>query len=225
MVIPKILPLQFMSEKVKKKEGEYGDFRDTLSNEKFGDLATPFEIIPIVCQKKWLEFNLVPKKGGGFTREYRGAIPIQDNPMAPNYNDELPLKEEGVERDRVVDCFILIPSEVAAGGELPYVVSFRRTSLKAGQKLLTQMYVKNQAARRVPAATVMLLSGFSKQNDDGEFVVQDVAPKREATMKELEAAFKWFKIITDAKTNVTVDESEFKEPAPMKRDAINETEF
>lgn len=225
MVIPKILPLQHMSDKVKDKQGEYGEFRDTLSNEKFGDLETPFEVIPFMMQKKWLEFTMVPQKNGGFKRDYAGTTPIQDNPLLPGYNDDLPLRDETtkIERDRVMDFFVLIPSEVAAGTALPYVLSFRRTSLKAGQKLATQMYVKNKNVGKSPAAVVMEMSGKDKENDDGSFVVQDINPKRQATETEVAECLKWFKVIKNT-AGVKVDDSEYKkEPvAPM---ATAETEF
>lgn len=209
MIIPKILPLQHMSDKVKDKQGEYGDFRDTLSNEKFGDIDNPFEIIPFLLHKKWIEFSMIPQKNGGFKREFLQVLNIQDDPTKPGYNDDLPLREENgtIERDRIMDFFVLIPKEVEEDRALPYVVSFRRTSLKGGQKLATQMYVRNAASNKVPPATVMLLCGLDKENDDGNFVVQDVVPKRLSTPKEIAECFKWYKIIQGG--GVKVDEREF----------------
>lgn len=226
MVIPKILPLQHMSDKVKDKQGEYGEFRDTLSNELFGDLETPFEVLPFLMQKKWLEFSMIPQKNGGFKREYSGTTPIQDNPLIEGYNDDLPLRDEAtkIERDRVLDFFVLIPGEIVTGTALPYVLSFRRTSLKAGQKLATQMYVKNKNAGKSPAAVVMEMSGKDKENDDGSFVVQDINPKRQATDLEVNEALKWFKVIKQS-ANVKVDESDFKKETPTRTNPAQETEF
>lgn len=226
MVIPKILPLQHMSDKVKEKQGEYGEFRDTLSNDKFGDLDTPFEVIPFLLQKKWIEHQLIPQKTGGFKKDYAGTVLIQDNPMAEGYNDDLPLRDEAnlIERDRCMDFFCLIPSEVEAGTALPYVLSFRRTSLKCGQKLATQMYVKNKMAGKAPAAIVMEMSGKDKSNDDGSFVVQDVVPKRAATEKEVATALHWLKVIK--RDGAKVDESDIvKEKEVSSAGAAEETEF
>ncbi len=216
IVIPKILPLQHMSEKVTQGKGKYGEFRDTLSNNLFGDLAQPVEFVPFHVEKKWLEFEMIPKKGGAPKREYRGTVKIQDNPTQPGYNDELPLREEGLERDRCMDFYVVVPSEVAAGEALPYVISFRRTSLKGGKKLMTQMYVRNRAAGKVPAATVMKLVGTDTSNDDGSYIVQDVELGRAATNEEVIAAKYWYDIIK--KGGARVDESEFKEEAdkPVK---------
>ena len=134
IVIPKILPLQYMSEKVKNNEGVYGEFRDTLNNNLFGDLENPFEVVPIAMEKKWIEFDVVTSKSGQRKREFKQVVPIQDNPTLEGYNDELPLVEETVERDRIMDFYVLIPSELEEGGAMPYVLSFRRTSLKALDK-------------------------------------------------------------------------------------------
>lgn len=226
MVIPKILAQQFMSEKVKNEEAKYGEMRDTLSNNKFGDLETPFEVVPFLLQKKWIEFDLIPQKGGGVKREFKNIVMIQDNPGLPGFNDDLPLRDEEakLERDRVMDFFVLIPEEVKKGEALPYVLSFRRTSLKAGQKMATQMFVRNAAAGKIPPATAMEVSMKSKENDDGEFVVLDVIPKRESTPEEVEAAFKWFKIIKAG--GAKVDEREYEKEATVKVDAdIDTKEF
>jgi len=104
---------------------------------------------------------------------------------------------------------VLIPDEVKEGGCMPYVLSFRRTSLKAGKKLATQMFVKNRAANKNPAAVVLEVSGHSKQNDDGEFIVQDVKAKRPSTDEEMVKAYEWYQLIHSGKTKV--DESDLGE--------------
>ncbi len=222
IIIPKILPLNYMSDKVKKKMGEYGELRDTINNQLFGDLKTPFEFIPFYMEKKWIEFELIPQKAGAPKREFKQIVPIQDNPTLPGYNDELPLAEKDLERDRIMEFYVLIPSEVARGEALPYVLSFRRTSLKAGKKLASQMFVRNRVAKKVPAATAMLLSAANVQNDKGEYVVQDVNLSRAATPEELVAAKYWFDMV--GKGSVKVDESDLKEEAVV-RDVSPEKEM
>lgn len=214
LVIPKILPLQYMSEKVQNEEGKYGEFRDTLSNKLFGDLENPFEVIPIVAEKKFTEYTMVPQKNGGVKREYLGEVKIIEDATSSEYNDDLPLRDEskGIERDRVIDFFVLIPEEIESGYCMPYVLSFRRTSLRAGQKMMTQVYVKNAAAGKVPPATVIQIGGVDKSNDDGSFVVQDVLPTRPSTDAEIAEAFKWFKIIRGGA--VKVDDSDVRKQAP-----------
>lgn len=206
IVIPKILPLNFMSEKVKNKEGEYGEFRDTMSNQKFGDLQTPFEFVPFYMEKLWYEFELVANKAGAKKREFSRVIPIQDNAAKPGYNDDFKYAEEGIERDRVMNFYVLIPGEIEKVISMPYVLSFRRTSLKAGKKLASQMFLANARAGKVPAAVVMKLYGKSTQNSEGEYVVMDALPSREATSVEISECLSWLKLVRAGQTKVHDDD-------------------
>jgi len=197
IVVPKILPLQFMSEKVKNKEGEYGDFRDTLNNDLFGNLETPVEFIPLYVSKKWIEYDVITNKAGAKKREYKQVVPIT------HANDNLPYVDEDakIERDRCVEVYVLIPQHIKEGNSFPYVLSFRRTSLKAGNKIITQI-LRNERMNLAPAAATMLLSGKSVQNDDGEFVVMDVKTGRQSTPEEVRECFQWYKLVASGKTKV-----------------------
>lgn len=209
IIIPKILPMNFMSDKVKNGEAAYGELRDTLSNTKFGDLQTTFEFIPFYMEKKWFEFSIVTNRAGAKKREFSKVVPVQDNPAKPGYNDDLPYAEENLERDRVMDFYVLIPSEIKAGTSMPYVLSFRRTSIKAGKKLATQIFLANARAGKVPAAVAMSLSAKSVQNAEGEYVVMDVTPARESKSEEITECLKWLKLIRAGATKV--DESDAHE--------------
>lgn len=224
IVIPKLLVQQFMSEKVKNNTAKYGEFRDTLANEKFGDLEKPFEVIPFYMEKKWLEFDIVTNKSGARKREFARIIPVQDNATKPGYNDDLPYVDEAakVERDRCMDFYVLIPDQVAKGIAMPYVISLRRTSLKAGKKLATQMFLTNARAGKVPAAVAMFVSAKTKENDDGEYALIDVTPAREATSEEITEALRWLKLIRAGQTKV--DHSDLQDDAPVKSAPVMDDE-
>jgi hypothetical protein len=216
ILIGKILPMNFMSEKVKEEKAKYGEFRDTVFNKKFGDLKTPFEFVPIYMEKKWIEFDVIANKAGARKREYKQIIPIVDNPTAAGYNDDLPYvdPEHNIERDRCMDFYVLIPEEIKTGEAIPYILSFRRTSIKAGQKLAMQMFQRNAKAGLPPAAVTMKLSGKTVQNDEGEFVVMDVESARKTEKAEMQDAFEWYKLITAGKTKV--DTSDYQEEAKAR---------
>ena len=205
LVIPKILPLQFMSEKVRDKLGEYGEFRDTLNNTKFGDLQTPFEIIPFHAEKKWIEYDVIVDKKGGRKREYRAVVPITSENDGLPYNDPDGLTE----RDRCIDVYCLIPDQVKEGNAFPHVLSFRRTSLNAGKKIITQ-FLRNQSMGKPPCAVSMIMSGKSVQNDDGEYVVQDCRVGRAAEAEEIKEAYNWYQLVLKGATKL--DESDIVEP-------------
>jgi hypothetical protein len=221
IVIPKILPLQFMSEKVKNKEGQYGELRDTLNNDLFGDLTTPMEFIPFYVSKKWIEYDVVTNKAGAKKREFKRVVAIDHT------NDNLPYVDEsqGVERDRCVEVYVLLPKHIEEGNSFPYVLSFRRTSLKAGNKIITQI-LRNERMNLAPAAATMLLSGKTVQNDDGEFVVLDVKTGRQTTPEEVRDCFNWYKLVASGTTKV--DESDFKEEGKtreVKQDDVDASEY
>lgn len=226
IIIPKILPMNFMSEKVKDGEAAYGEMRDTLANKKFSDLNTTFEFVPFYMEKKWYEFDIITNKAGAKKREFARVVSIQDNPTKPGYNDDLKYAEATVERDRVVDVYVLIPSEIEQGLDMPYVLSFRRTSLRAGKKLLQQMFVANYAAGKVPAAVTMKLSTKSVSNDDGEFVVMDVNASRESSAKEISECLKWLKLIRAGQTKL--DDSDVvsnNDQAPEVPKPVNKAQY
>ena len=216
IVVPKILPLQFMSEKVKEKKGEYGEFRDTLNNEKFAGLGEDFEVIPFHVVKKWIEYDVVTNKSGAKKREYRGIVPITFA------NDGLPYADPdgAVERDRCVDVYVLIPKQIADGNSFPYVLSFRRTSLKAGNKLITQI-LRNERMNKPPCAVTMMVSGTSVQNDAGEYVKQDCSVGRPASAEEIQDAFSWYKIVDSGETKL--DESDVVE-STVKEKTVGDSE-
>lgn len=218
IVIPKILPLQFMSEKVKDKLGDYGDFRDTLNNEKFGDVETPFEVIPFFVHKKWIEYDVVTNKSGAKKREYRGVVSIDHS------NDGLPYVDADgmVERDRCVDVYVVVPKQVEEGNSFPYVLSFRRTSLKAGNKIITQI-LRNERMNKPPCAVTMMISGKSVQNDNGEFIVQDVQVGKPATQEQIADAFSWYKIVSKGETKL--DESDIVGDDEVKKAAATSEKF
>lgn len=218
IVIPKILPLQFMSEKVKNKQGEYGEFRDTLNNDKFGDISTPVEVIPFHVQKKWMEFDVITNKAGAKKREYKRTIAIDAT------NDNLPYVDADglIERDRCVDVYVLIPKHIEEGNSFPYVLSFRRTSLKAGNKVITQI-LRNERMGKPPAAVTMLLSAKTVQNDAGEFVVQDVQTGRVTTLEEMQDCLSWYKLVASGVTRV--DESGEEEVAATKTVSRDDDKF
>jgi hypothetical protein len=214
-VIPKIYAAQHMSDVVKNKEASYGEFVDTLNGTIHGDLTKPFEIVPFFVQKKWYEFDIITNKAGARKREFKQILNIDHE------NDNLPYSSPDgtIERDRVVDVYCLMPSEIAAGNDFPYVISFRRTSIKAGNKIITQI-LRNEAINKPPCAMVIEISGRDTSNDDGNFVVLDAKATRTATMDEMKATLKWYKMVMAGKTKV--DQSDVVEDAPKQEKVVSQ---
>jgi hypothetical protein len=230
MTIPRILMMQHTTEKVKDGEAKAGEFRDTSDDKILGTVDKPLEFIPIFTTGKWVVYDASnPKK-----KNYIKTVNIVKNPTSPDYNDEWKyeaedLNREGrkvpVTRDRVLEVYLLLPSEINSGG-IPYVLGFRRTSYRAAKNLETQMYVKNAAANKPPAARVMVLAGHKDTDESGNsYFVMDVKGGRETTPEELATAYKWYQMISGGKVKVSEDVETLDDVAVVAKDVPHSNEF
>jgi len=211
IIIPKVLAMQMMSKKVIDDEASFGEFRDSLENELLGSIKQPMEFLPFHMEKVWIEYVLqpAPTPGQQPKKKYLRTLPIITDPSSPDYNDNWRYEgENNIVRDRVMNFFCLLPSQLELGG-MPYIISCRRTSLRAGKKLATQMFVKNMMAKKEPYAVVFDLLAEKTSNDQGTFVVLDVKPKRQATAEEKAAVEGWMKMIAGGA--VKIDNSDVEE--------------
>ena len=222
LIVSKILPMQMMSKKVIEGIGVFGDLRDTVNGEKFGDLSTPLEFVPFHMEKVFIESSVIGNK-----KTYLGQTPITQA------NENLPFESvvEGktISRDYTINFYCILPKQVQpemasqGGGCLPYIVSFRRTSLRAGKKVATQAYAANAAMNKPPAATVMTLHAVKTTNDLGTYVTLDTKAARLSTKEELATAFFWFKAMKAM--NLKVDDSDLKEESNSTTGISETAEF
>lgn len=214
LILAKVLPMQMMSKKVIDQQASFGEYRDSINNQKLGDFTQEMDFIPFHMEKTFVEFEVQ-----GTKKVYKRIVPIISDATNPGYNEEAPYEEtvEGkkISRDRMLSFYVLPASQInpaladTGGGVVPMIIGFRRTSIRGGKKVATQMYVTNAAARKAPAASVMVLTAVKTTNDHGTFVVQDTKFKREATPEELKAAFYWFQQVRKGGTKV--DHSDLQE--------------
>jgi hypothetical protein len=208
LLIPKLWLMQGMSEAVNEGKAQVGDWVDSLNFQKFGSLKEPVEVIPFHVVKMW--DILTEQEDGQF--KWTKSEPIIESPLAVGYNDNLPwndvLDGKPIKRVRRLNFFVLIPKEVEAGVSIPYVVSFKSTTLKEGQKMLNQMYVRNQRAKLPPAGYKFKLAVGKAENEKGKWFVPQVELGARATQEEVSDAFSWYKMITGGSKKVVVDESD-----------------
>lgn len=195
--LPVLQLVQAMSESAKQGKAREGDFFDTSSDRVIGNIKDGLEIIPIHMNIMWhiLHYDKKQKK-----YIWTAKTPLETNPSKPNYNDKWKYEEtipvDGVQtevrRERRMEYFVLIPS---GDSTLPYHLTFKVTSIKAGKQLATQMYVENANAQLPPPARAFILGGHSDKNDKGSFSVMDIKPSRNSSSEEIATAFKWYKLI------------------------------
>jgi len=206
IVIPKILPMQSTSDLVQDGKAAMGEFRDSVSGVKLGSISEPVDIIPFHVQKFWDIHT--QNDDGNF--QWSRTEPLIENPAIPGFNDNLPWedKEDGepIKRVRRMNFFVLLPSEVATGAAIPYILSFKSTSFKEGKKLYTQMYLRNRKSNLPPPAYTFKLSGVKEKNDKGSYIVLSLELGRASTQAEVAECLTWFKTIQ--KGGVKVDDSD-----------------
>jgi hypothetical protein len=215
IIIPRVLLLQPMSDAVTNGEGAFGDFRESLSNEKIGDFKEGFEVIPFAMKKVWVEYDVTA--GDDFkNKKFHRVVDI--NPA----NENLPYKDEEkkdgkmlkISRDRCMNFYVLLPKDIEMGGAIPHILTARRSSLQAGKKLATQMFVKNISAGKTPASVICKVTATKETNDAGTFAVMDITPSRPALDNHVAEAFKWLSIVQSGKAKEDVESYAADEAAP-----------
>lgn len=199
LLIPKILVMQGLSELVANEKALMGELRDSLDGKLLAAKDAQIEVIPFHYNKTWVIFE--EAKGGKL--EYKETIPWSASNS--DWTWEAVVDGKKVRRDQSLNFFCLIPSEIAGGYFMPYMLSFRRTSYKNGKKLITAKEKLKMFGRPL-ASKVFSLSSQKTENDLGTFYVFDIVESRDTTKEELEAVKPWFDMVQSAA--VKVDDSD-----------------
>lgn len=228
IIIPRILLMQPGSELVTEGEAAFGEIIDSLTGKKLGDMKKPIMVIPFAMKKAFVEYEAPAKKGD--KKKFLRVFPVTPE------NEDLPYEDEGknaegktikISRDFTMNFYVLLPEEVSRGGELPYILTFRRTGLKNGKKLATQMYVTNAGSNLPPPGLLVTVAVKKESNDLGTWCTPDVLLGTEftkiASQDQMRTALKWFKVISSggakdhdevlAKEDVAVSEEVTNGPA------------
>lgn len=208
LLIPKILPMQGLSQLVTSGQAQMGELRNSVSGELMGHIDKPMEFYPIFLKKSWD----IHKKQQDGQFKYEKNIPVVENPQDPAYNakmDRLGVDPaDGVEVKRVYryDYFVLLPKDLQEGTPFPYVLSFKSSSRRNGQKIISE-WGRMVDARKPFFSLKFNLFGKRDKNEKGTFIVLDVQRVANATQEEMEVAASWINRLKSA-TNIKVDESD-----------------
>lgn len=219
IIIPRILLMQPMSDKVTEGEAAFGDFRDSLNNELVAKMGEKFEVIPFHMQKIFVVYDVTDANDKKYLRQ-EPITAANDNAKYEDEERNADGKLIKLQRDRVMNFYVLRPEEIAIGSAIPYIMSFRRSSMQAGKKLATQMFMKNMAAGKAPPATTMTVFAKKESNDKGTFAVVDVAPVRPTSPENIAEAFKWFQMVNAGKAKA--HEESYNEEARADRPISSE---
>lgn len=199
LIIPKILVMQGLSDLVTEGNAKIGDLVDSVSGEVLGSIEKPVSFIPFHMEKAWIVSR--KKKGEGkFEFERYEAV----TPANMDYPFEVQDGDDTVKYEYTLQFYVLRPEDTS----MPYVISFKATSLRAGKVLSTQMFVRNRAAGLVPPAYVMELGGKKEKNDKGTFVVMEVKPKTKTSDALISECLNWYKVIKAGGAKVAAEKPE-----------------
>lgn len=198
IVIPKILLMQSTSEGVTEGDKKMGDIVDSVSMETLGTIDKPIQFIPFHMEKVW---TISSRKIGEerFNFEKYEAVTAQNQ----GYPFTEKVGEFEMKYEYTMQFYVLRPEDIS----MPYVLSFKSTSSRAGKVLATQMFVRNKAAGLVPPAYTMELGGHKEKNDKGTFAVFDVKSAGKTSPELIQECMVWYKVIKAGKTKVAPEAS------------------
>jgi len=210
IIVPRLLAMQGLSKLVTDGVARFGEIRDSLEGKLLrgmqGKEIKPVRIVIFDMFKSYIEFEDAGK-GPKFKR------------ILPSGTGQEPAMEEIIDgkkitRDRTLNFYCLLASELEEGTATPYLLSCRRTSYKCGKKLSTSL-AKLRAFKRPAAAVYFDLTVNVQENDKGKFSVFDVSQLEGTTKPEhLAEAKKWWSALKTAKVQVDMRDMEAETSQP-----------
>lgn len=185
--IPRILLSQAMSDRVKDKKADEGDYVLTQGDRILAKEGETLKLIPIKMRPLWVNYDMTTKRG-----EFKGVEP------RTNANSNLPWQYEvdGVKYKRVqsVEVYGLLPEQILEfakkvkeaeeSGEIPDLsliptpvgISFQSMSFKFGGKAVAQFFDQVRSAqihfKNVrPFSYVLTLKAVEETGDEGSYYV------------------------------------------------------
>lgn len=210
ILISKILLMQSLSEFVVDDKASPGDLVDSVTGAVLAEKGKTLEVIPISMFK-----NTVVEKFNGSKWEFETVRSF----MAGDDKFENREYEENGVKYRInpaLNFYVLRADQAGQPDALPYVASFRRTSMKAGKVIATH-FAKASMSKASPACRTILISSKSEKGDQGPYQVFQVQEGRKTANEEIMAAYKWFTQIKSGETKV--DESDVKAGEPTTASA------
>lgn len=202
IVIPKILLMQGLSDLVADGKAKIGDFADSTTGDILGSIDKPVEFIPFHMTKVWIVSRRKKNESKFEFERYADAID----------GSELPFEqmdgEDTIKNEYALQFYVLLKQDMS----MPYVITFKSTSLRAGKVLSTQMYVRNRAAGLVPPAYSMFLGGKKEKNDKGTFAVMELKTGTKTMPEEIKECLNWFNVVKAGKTKVAAERAESNVP-------------
>lgn len=197
MIMPRMLLMQPMSDFVTSGVTKMGAIIDSLNKTKtLADEKKHVEVLVFGNFKTWVEYH---------NEEYHQTLTW--GPENANLKYEEAIGNIAVTRDLVQNYYVLDVNDVKDNKTFPYVISFKRTSFRAGKEIGAHLMKLTKQGKN-SASIVFQIKSSKQTNDKGTFFTFEVEAGRDTTRAEQQAAFDWYKILQTSKHAIKVDAPE-----------------
>lgn len=206
ILIERINLAQGLSKIVAAEKAKFGDIYLSVSQKTIGNKDKPVKIVPLMMNESWLVFR---KEGSKKVFERFEPMTVQNREARRNNKET-----ETHIFDDSINFYVMLESELGTPGAMPRVISFMRTSKKAGKQLYTGCFTTQSAGRDIWEQSYLL--GTEKlSNDKGTYYVWSMQQgeflKDETKKAQCEMWWKNLQQMTHK-----VDNSEFEEDTKEK---------
>lgn len=202
LIIPRAKLLQALSPEVDEDPARFqqGMIINSLTKSEFPmDEEKRITIIPVLKRTHWIRFNPRDKKSKDFDPQFEAGDIIwrSDNPLDPRVQAEGKFSTDGTppKATKFIEFLAYVP-----GTTIPVLVSFSKTSFKAGKELLSL----TQFADADMFAFKYYLKSKKETGDNGVYYVLKVQPAGKVDEKDFKIAEDMWKRFH--KKNFKVDE-------------------
>jgi hypothetical protein len=214
IIIPKLVLMQGQSTFVTDGLCHFGDVVETPSKEVMLKCSAGETIclIPFHHTTVWRKYKIT--NGKQEFLGYEDCITGKDKEYEENHGTHV------IKNMRTINVFFINPKRP----ELPVVISFKGMSQRTGKGILTQIYVKNRQAGKVPCAYVLDLGAVKSKNDKGVFFVWEFKVGKSVTNDEVRNCLQWLKTIKKNPQEYKVDTSSDEDTGTTSVPEVN-TDF
>lgn len=216
IIIPKLLLMQAVSEKVQDGEKSLGEIVKSTDWKTLAKKGEKVNVIPFKIFKTW-RLSEIDAQGQA---EWRGEEPW--TPM----NTDLPWdyeitgedgKTKKMRRDQAYNFYAILTDEVGKN-PFPVKMQFTRTSRKAG-RVLADHFSKMKTEGRPPALQTFNIGSDVVKGEKNTYQIFTAEYGTESTLEQVQTAKKWFDIIN--KAGAKVQDHEVEERTEVVRDEAN----
>jgi hypothetical protein len=197
VILPRVWLMQALSKLVAEDEvASAGDIVNSVSEEIIAPSGEWLKVVPVKFEKLWFVMSKTEDKPDLLAIE-----PV--TPLNASREREGTYEGQPCSFNYALRFYLLLEGE-----DLPAVVTFKSTSLRAGKQLLTEAYVKNIKAGKNPASRYLALSSQKQKNDKGVYYVFAVKAMEETPIDVQREALQWVNTLKKEVPKIAGDEAE-----------------